>query len=126
MSIKYLDQKMTEMLTTVEQRQPDTLPSNTIQNQNNDRHCMTITTREGNQTIGLPMSFEQEIYTSKYVVDKKGESESATDKEVVVTENVVPIPIPPPPFPHNLVKKTKEGKYHRFIAILKNLSINDS
>ena len=43
-----------------------------------------------------------------------------------MTENVVPIPIPPPPFPHNLVKKTKEGKYSRYMTMLKHLSINVS
>ncbi|KAK4721442.1 hypothetical protein R3W88_011675 [Solanum pinnatisectum] len=34
------------------------------------------------------------------------------------------MPKPPPPFPQRLVKKTEEGKYHRSITILKQLSIN--
>ncbi|KAK4709751.1 hypothetical protein R3W88_004264 [Solanum pinnatisectum] len=34
------------------------------------------------------------------------------------------MPRPPSPFPQRLVKKTKEGKYCRFIAMLKHLSIN--
>ncbi|XP_049370434.1 uncharacterized protein LOC125835359 [Solanum verrucosum] len=34
------------------------------------------------------------------------------------------MPRPPPPFPHRLVKKIEEAKYHRFIAMLKQLSIN--
>ena len=33
------------------------------------------------------------------------------------------MPIPPPPFPQRLVKKTEDGKYRRFITILKPLSI---
>ncbi|KAK4733924.1 hypothetical protein R3W88_008185 [Solanum pinnatisectum] len=40
----------------------------------------------------------------------------ATDKNVKE--------IPPPQFPQRLVKNTKEEKYHRFIAMLKKLSIN--
>ncbi|XP_015161612.1 uncharacterized protein [Solanum tuberosum] len=34
------------------------------------------------------------------------------------------MPRPPPPFPERLVKKTEEGKYRRFIAMLKQFSIN--
>ena len=34
------------------------------------------------------------------------------------------MPTPPPPFPQRLLKKTKDGKYRRFITMLKQLSIN--
>ena len=34
------------------------------------------------------------------------------------------MPRPPPPFPQRLVKKTEDGKYWRFITMLKHLSIN--
>ena len=34
------------------------------------------------------------------------------------------MPRPPPPFPQRLVKKTEDGKYRRFITMLKQLSIN--
>ena len=34
------------------------------------------------------------------------------------------MPRPPPPFPQRLVKKTEDGKYRCFIAMLKQLSIN--
>ena len=34
------------------------------------------------------------------------------------------MPRPPPPFPHRLLKKTEDGKYRRFITMLKQLSIN--
>ena len=44
-SIKHLEQQMTQLSTTVNPRQPGTLPSNTIQNPKNDGHCMAITTR---------------------------------------------------------------------------------
>ena len=37
---------------------------------------------------------------------------------------VIPMPRPPPPFPQRLVKKTEDGKYRRFITMLKQLSIN--
>ena len=43
-SIKNLEQQMTQLSTTVNPRQPGTLPSNTIQNPKNDGHCMTVTT----------------------------------------------------------------------------------
>ena len=34
------------------------------------------------------------------------------------------MPRPPPPFPRRLVKKTEDGKYRCFIAMLKQLTIN--
>ena len=37
---------------------------------------------------------------------------------------VIPMPRPPPPFPQRLVKKTEDGKYQRFITMLKQISIN--
>ena len=37
---------------------------------------------------------------------------------------VILMPTPPPPFPQILVKKTEDGKYRRFITMLKQLSIN--
>ena len=41
-----------------------------------------------------------------------------------VPKKVTPMPRPPPPFPQRLVKKTEDGKYRRFITMLKQLSIN--
>ena len=37
---------------------------------------------------------------------------------------VIPMPRPPPPLPQRLVKKIEDGKYQRFITMLKQLSIN--
>ena len=45
-------------------------------------------------------------------------------KEAEVPQKVIPIPRPPPPFPRRLVKKIEDGKYQRFITMLKQLSIN--
>ncbi|KAK4726756.1 hypothetical protein R3W88_031673 [Solanum pinnatisectum] len=103
-SIKHLEQQMTQLSTTVNPRQLGTLPSNTIQNPKNDGHCMTVTTRGGKQTIDPPMPFGVEIKTSKYndMVEVSGESEMRQRKK--------------------LVKKTEEGKYRRFISMLKQLS----
>ena len=51
---------MAQLSTTVNTRQPGTLPSNTVQNPKNDAHCMAITTRGGKQTIDPPMSSKEE------------------------------------------------------------------
>ena len=45
-------------------------------------------------------------------------------KDVEVPQKVPLIPTPPPPFPQRLVKKAEDGKYRRFITILKQLSVN--
>ncbi|KAK4713604.1 hypothetical protein R3W88_019511 [Solanum pinnatisectum] len=115
-----------EFFTIVNPRQPGTLPSNTIQNPNNDGHCMAITTRGGKQTIDPPMpsGVETDVIKDDDMVMVTRESENATEKEEEVTQKVVPIPRPSPPFPQRLVKKTKESKYRRFISMLKQLSIN--
>ena len=45
-------------------------------------------------------------------------------KEDDVPQKVTLMPRPPPPFPQRLVKNTEDGKYQRFITMLKQLSIN--
>ncbi|KAK4717923.1 hypothetical protein R3W88_016261 [Solanum pinnatisectum] len=125
-SIKQLEQQMTHLSTTVNPRQPSTLPSNTIQNPKNDGHCMAVTTRGGKQTIDPPMLSEVKIEVSKDddEIEVTGVSKNAIEKEVEITQKVVPMPRSPPLFPQRLVKKTVEGKYRRFISMLKQLSIN--
>ena len=60
--IKQLELQLAQLSATVNTRQPGTLPSNTVQNLKNDRHCMAITTRSGKQTIDPPMpSNENEV-----------------------------------------------------------------
>ncbi|XP_049394645.1 uncharacterized protein LOC125858918 [Solanum stenotomum] len=81
---------------------------------------------KGKQIIDPPMPSEVEVEVSKDddEIEATGESENATEKEVDITQKVVPLPRPPPPFPQRLVKKMEEGKYLRFISMLKQLSIN--
>ena len=80
---------------------------------------MAITTQGGKQTIDQPMSSNEEK-----VVKGSGEEEESTGKDAEVPVKVIYMPRPPPPFPQRLVKKTEDGKYRRFITILKKLSIN--
>ena len=54
-SIKYLELQMTQLSSTVNPCQSDTLPSNTVQNPKNDGHFMVVTTRGGKQTMNQPM-----------------------------------------------------------------------
>ena len=117
---------MTQLSVTVNTRQPGTLPSNTVQNPKNDAHCMAITTRGGKQTIDPPMpSTEENVRKdNNNVVKGSGEAEESNGKDAEVPIKVILMPRPPPPFPQRLVKKTEDGKYRRFITMLKQLSIN--
>ncbi|KAK4727058.1 hypothetical protein R3W88_031975 [Solanum pinnatisectum] len=123
-SIKLLENHMNKLSTTVNPRQPGTLPRNTIQNPKNDGHCITVTTRGGKQTIDPPMPSEVEILVDKddEEIEVTGESKNAIEKDAELTQKVVHRPRPPPPFPQRLVKKNEEGKYRSFITILKQLS----
>ena len=117
---------MAQLSATVNTRQPGTLPSNTIQNPKNDAHYMAITTRGGNQTIDPPMpSTEENVRKDNDNVEKgSGGAEESNGKDAEVPMKVIPMPRPPPPFPQRLVKKTEDGKYWRFITMLKQLSVN--
>ncbi|XP_049355216.1 uncharacterized protein LOC125819833 [Solanum verrucosum] len=107
-------------------QKPGTLPSNNIKNLKNDGHCMTVTTHEGKQTIDPHMTSEVERVIEKYVDDIEVTKDMKVDieKEAKVTQKFVPMPRPPPPIRQRLVKMTEEGKYRRFITMLKQLSIN--
>ena len=117
---------MAQLSVTVNTRQPGTHPSNTVQNLKNDGRCMAITTRDGKQTIDPPMPSTKENVRkdNDNVVKGSGEAEESNGKDAEVPMKVIPMPRPPPPFPQRLVKKTKDGKYRRFITMLKQLSIN--
>lgn len=72
------------------------------------------------------MSLKVEVDTNRYddVVQKGRKPKNAIEKEVVVTEKVVPLHRSPPLFPQTLANKTKEGKQCMFITMLKKLSFN--
>ena len=58
------------------------------------------------------------------VLEVNGEVEDNTGKDAEVPKMVTPMPRPPPLFPQRLVKNIEDGKYRRFITMLKKLSIN--
>ena len=117
---------MAQLFATVNTRQPGTFPSNTVQNSENDAHCMEITTRGCKKTIDPPMpSTEENVRKdNENVVKGSGETEGSNGKDVEVSMKVIPMRRPPLPFPQILVKKTEDGKYRHFITMLEQLSIN--
>ena len=87
---------------------------------------MAITTRGGKKTIEPPMPSNEKKVTedTDKVVDVDGELEDNTAKDAEVPKKVTPMPRTPHPFPQRLLKKTEDGKYRRFITMLKQFSIN--
>ena len=85
-SIKHLELHMVQLSATVNTQQPGTLPSNTVQNPKDDRHCMAITTRGGKQTIDppKPSGVEKVIRDDDTLVEVSGELEDKTVKDVEV------------------------------------------
>ena len=100
-SIKQIELQMAQSFATMNTRQPGTLPSDTVQNQKNDAHCMAITTQGGKQTIDPPMPSNKDKVRkdNDKVVEGSGEAEDSTRKDAEVPIKVIPIPRPPPPFP---------------------------
>ena len=72
----------------------------------------------------MPSTEENVRKDNDNFVKGSGEAEESNGKDAEVPMKVIPMPRPPPPFPQRLVKKTEDGKYRRFITILKQLSIN--
>ncbi|KAK4729706.1 hypothetical protein R3W88_022694 [Solanum pinnatisectum] len=72
----------------------------------------------------MPSGLEVEVSKDDDVIEVNEEPYNAIEKEVEITQKVVPMPRPTPPFTQRLVKKTEEGKYCKFINMLKQLSIN--
>ena len=87
---------------------------------------MAITTRGGKQTIDPPMSSNEENVRKDDDKLVKGsiEEEESNGKDAQVPMKVIPMPRPPPSFPQRLLKKNEDGKYRRFITMIKQLSIN--
>ena len=125
-SIKQIELQMAQISATVNTRQSGTLPSNTVQNPKNDAHCMVITTRGSKQIIDPPMPSDEKNMRKDddKVVKGSVQEEESNGKYAEVPMKVIPMPRPPPPFPQRLVKKTEDGKYRRFITMLKKLFIN--
>ncbi|KAK4717938.1 hypothetical protein R3W88_016276 [Solanum pinnatisectum] len=78
----------------------------------------------GNRNERLGPYVEIVVENENDEIEFNGESKPATEKEAEITQKVIPMPRLPPPFPQRLVKKNDEGKYRRFITMLKQLSIN--
>ena len=87
---------------------------------------MAITIRGGKKTINppYPSGVKKVIIDDDTVVEVSGELEDKTVKDVEVPQKVTFMPRPPPPFPQRLVKNIEDGKYWRFITMLKQLYIN--
>ena len=82
---------------------------------------MAITTCDGKQTIDPPMPSNEEKVRKNddKVVKGSGEAEESTGKDPEVPMRVIPMLRLPPPFSQRLVKKIEDGKYRRFITMLK-------
>ena len=86
-----------QLSTTINTRQPGTLPSNTVQNPKNDAHCMAITTRGGKKTIEPPMPSNEEKVRKDddKMVKGSGEAEERIGKDAEVPTRVFPCLDPP-------------------------------
>ncbi|XP_015170077.1 uncharacterized protein [Solanum tuberosum] len=140
-SIKQIEQQLGQLSTSLNQRKNESLPSYTIQNPKKDGHCMAIATRSGKvltdptfactkheQVLEQPGRDEAETIQVDDSEDIQHKAQPARRKEKEVKENLpLPqIPRPPHPFPQRLRKNDEDGKFTKFITMLKHLSVNIS
>ncbi|XP_015165552.1 uncharacterized protein [Solanum tuberosum] len=138
-SIKKIEQQLGKLSTSLNQRKNGSLPSDTIQNPKKDGHCMAIATRIGKiltDPIYASTKYEQvleqvgrEEDEAEQVDDLEdaqpiAKSAGAKEKEVEGTLPLQQIPRPPPPFLQRLKKKAEDGKFAKFITMLRLLSVN--
>ncbi|XP_049392726.1 uncharacterized protein LOC125857097 [Solanum stenotomum] len=137
--VESTDVGVKEMIASLNQRKNGSLPSDTIQNPKKDGHCMAIATRSG-KVLTDPMfagtkhehvleqagKDDHETVQVDDLEEVQHKSQPARGKEKEVKENLPlqQIPKPPPPFPQRLRKKVEDGKFTKFITMLKQLSIN--
>ena len=72
----------------------------------------------------MRLMVEDDMRKDKEVVENSGELVDDTVKEAELSQKMAPFPRPQPPFPHRLVKKSRDGKYQRFITMFKISFIN--
>lgn len=96
-SFKHLELQISQLSTIVNPRQPGIIRSNTIQNSNNNGHCIKFATLAGYQTIDPLMSsmVEDGIIKDDEVEEDSREQVDKMIKEAEVSLKVVPIHRPP-------------------------------
>ncbi|XP_049359530.1 uncharacterized protein LOC125824222 [Solanum verrucosum] len=138
-SIKQIEQQLRQLSASLNQRKNGSLPSDTIQNPKMDGHCMAITTRSGkilNDPISVGSKHEQVLEQGGREEDEAEQvddlddvqpivkSAGAKEKEVEGTMPLHQILRPPPSFPQRRKKKAKDGKFMKFITMLRQLTVN--
>ncbi|XP_015161069.1 uncharacterized protein [Solanum tuberosum] len=134
-----IEQQLGKLSASLNQRKNGSLPSDTIQNPKKDGHCMAITTRSG-KVLTDPISAgtkdeqileqagreedEAEQVDDLEDLQPKAQPVRGKDKEVEENMPLKQIPKPPPHFPQTLKKKAEDGKFTKFITILKQLSVS--
>ncbi|XP_015165478.1 uncharacterized protein [Solanum tuberosum] len=138
-SIKKIEQQLGQLSASLNQRKSGSLPSDTIQNPKKDKHCMAIASRSGNilaDPISTGTNHEQVLEQAGREEDEAEQVDDLEDtqliakpagekeKEVKGSLPLQQIPRPPPYFPQRQKKKAEDGKFTKFITMLRQLSVN--
>ncbi|XP_049364346.1 uncharacterized protein LOC125829127 [Solanum verrucosum] len=140
--IKKIEQQLRQLSSSLNQRMNGSLLSDTIQNPKKDGHCMAIATRSGkvlSDPISAGTKYEQVLDQASREEDEtiqvddleeaqqaqpKAQPVRGKEKEIQKDLPLQQIPRPPPHFPQRLKKKAEDGKFTKFITMLKQLSVN--
>ncbi|XP_015165151.1 uncharacterized protein [Solanum tuberosum] len=137
-SIKQIEQKLGQLSASLNQRKNGSLQSDTIQNPKKDGHCMVISTRSGKiltDPISVDTEHEQVLKQAGREEDEAEQVDDLEDAQLIAkpagakgkdakeTFPLQQIPRPPLPFPQRFKKKAEDGKFAKFITILRQLSL---
>ncbi|XP_047270359.1 uncharacterized protein LOC124899505 [Capsicum annuum] len=76
------------------------------------------------KSVSIEKVAEEPVEQHPEETEKKKSFIDISDKEKEEEVVLKPIPTPPPPFPQRLRKKADDAKFNKFLAILKQLTLN--
>ncbi|XP_047251339.1 uncharacterized protein LOC124886562 [Capsicum annuum] len=141
-SIKQLEKQMSQLSAALNQKKCKKFPSNIVHNPRNNSSCMTVTKQSGKvlpgPSVGNVVIEEDVEHKESYLVDSEkldgidisfnhqhvDELEKRKDKEKEAALTTLPKLLPS--FPHRLKKKADNTKFSKFMAMLKQLTVNVS
>ncbi|XP_055806920.1 uncharacterized protein LOC129875672 [Solanum dulcamara] len=94
-----------------------------VRNPSKDGQCMAMTTRSGKVLSDLVIVGTEQMKDTTSEIDEHARRHIYKKVEAKVDHPLPPLHKPPPLFPQRLKKKAEDGKFLKFISMLKEISV---